>query len=311
MSEKEVSYFENKSSVALERLFNAPVKLASSSAYRRDQLVVVGFKQENISTVAMPDEEENKVQQRLKEEKYGRGISAGIAAAKVGYLAERADPGDMVIGMDTLPVFFAPEPTDERLFTPGFFNKPENAEDAKRMIQEAFTNIVAGYRNYMTITGGSWGQDDFSYDPHNDSENDEMTSSEKHYTLIGNYRSATVRVETGVAIRFPHESKVDSFVSAVTLLPRALYRIAQTKNLEEQQGAIDALVEKVMNELGSQSLKITGAVNWGNKKVRTILDVQEYLPHSDESAVEKGVYLGAPEKAIKDFLLKKFKTPSR
>lgn len=177
------------------------------------------------------------------------------------------------------------------------------------MMRGVFTSIVDGYRNYLQITrAGEWPDDNFNYE---EADGEKVTAQEKHYLLIGNYRSATVRVETGVAMRFPHQKKIETFVSAVTLMPQALYKIAQRTERGEEAREIDQLVAKVLEQVGDTSLKITGGINWADEEVRKILEIKEYLPFSDETQVEKGLYYGAPEKAIQQFLTQKFSTQKK
>lgn len=300
---------EARAAEALEYILKSPVKIASSSAYRRDQLVTVGFKKDAISAVPMPENEESGVQEKLKKEGYGRGISAEIAAAKVGYVVKQARPEDLVIGMDTLPIFFGSKP-DKQVFPPIFFQKPKTLEQAREMIRTAFSLVAEGYKNFLTIAPREGMPDDvFNYDENRENY-PELTERQHNrylgsYLLLGNYRSAIVRVETGVAIRFPKEKKIESFVSTVNLLPRSLYRICQGLNEQEQEAQLNGMADNVAARMGKKSLSITGGIDWADGDVRKILDIQEYRYYEEGVEIEKGVYYGAPEKAIKNSLLRK------
>jgi hypothetical protein len=183
-------------------------------------------------------------------------------------------------------------------------------EEAQKMMRDVFGLIVRGYKDFLDCTDPvRWPLDAFTFDEKKAwTKNLSSTKHKRHqasYLSLANHRPATVRVETGVAIRFPHEKKVDSFVTTVTLMPKALYRICKLKSEADQDKRIDELAQKVAIQMGQKSLSITGGINWAGEDIRKLLDVQEYRFIHGGEEIEKGVYYGAPEQALKEALLRR------
>lgn len=282
--------------------FETPVTLASSSSYRADVLKSIGFQQ--VDSFPMPDEIETQVMLQLGGETLTEEISfdephdtpqlvCGVAKAKVEYVLEHghASDNEIICAADSMPRF-----TRLRFNKDGecvgasaeHLKKPSSEEEVHKNLVSMFDSIIEVAR-YMKKGLGE--------------QLDVLTKQEqfeKGIQLTGVVAKAMyIELGTGMAVRLPHSSTIDTLYSAIYLLPAILLDIVEGRESMTTQDLADAVIFK-MKQSGKPMTKIAGGIDWSDAGVRMVLDANDQLAYT--IAPEKGVYLGMPAQALDMFL---------
>ncbi|MBI5530497.1 MAG: Maf family protein [Candidatus Doudnabacteria bacterium] len=306
MSEFSKNNLEGEANNVIEIWKQSPVFLASSSEFRLNSLKKIGFK--NIRTIAAPESVEHSTLSDIINSpggdiynKHSCSAPADIAQAKIEYLLQHNNvPKDaFVCAVDTMPVMFrfnetetSSTPTHSGWYFEQQLPKPSSEEDAKKMIANIIDSIKNGYLRFKK--------------EYIEKRSPEFTGDKEVDLMqrIG-YPPKNLRINTGVAIRLPNTADIDTFTVELNLEPRAIYDIVDGKN----PLTIEQLVEDVyttMLEEGIDPKSVSGAIDYGNIKVRSILGVTELKLTDDDFSED--VYFGFPKKQFLNYLKYKAKS---
>jgi len=104
---------------------------------------------------------------------------------------------------------------------------------------------------------------------------------------------------TGLALRLPHQNDViTTRISNRLELDRVYSSDNDTQKLNQ---LIDQIFE-ITQDSGRSPLKISGGIDFGNPKILKLLGAKEVLLYVFSSTMEKGTFLGFPEKYFIDFI---------
>ncbi len=299
---KPESNIESRANILVQKWKHTPVILASSSEYRRNELQNLGY--EKVAAVAVPDEEEKNTHSDIIATEGKRGtffdkqkteIPRRIAAAKVAYLLEKMGvPSDaLVVAFDTLPMSF--RRSDERLKDPSIsswpaehMSKPKNLDEARASIFDLFSYIAAEY-----IAHESRIQAQIAFETERYEDADPVFIRD---LMDAGRLSKLIRINTGMAARFPGELDIQT---SSTYIDLRLYKVYELANQPEKLKLLADRVIELMIEQGKDPLNIGGGIDYSDPYVRDLLQVNELdlflMP-------EQGIYKGLPHKAFEDFV---------
>ena len=279
----------------IESWKNGPVVLASSSRYRLEKLAELGYK--NVATISVPDEEEKREHTEIVEtegkighwyDKYKVEIPQRIAAAKVEYLIAHENIPDnvMVVALDTLPTSFPYNTREEmeadyrlKSWTAKHLSKPTDRVSAISSILEVFNNVANGRRNLL------------------DSSRD--YSEETLRILNSGYLGQLVKINTGMAIRFPNDPEIYQRCAEVKLMLHQVY------DYRDQPEKIRELAEQVADlmEKSGALTRIAGGIDYSSPEIRQLLRIEE-CDFFEEKADNEGIYKGFPKEQFEEFVMR-------
>lgn len=309
---------EQETEQVLERWFNGQLYVATSANYRLRRLAEMGFK--DIHPVAVDGDIEKRLQISISQIKYhghfdpySRGAAAAIAEAKCQALIEaQSVPADaMVFAADTFPCIFkketAPDALTSRWKPEALHKLPPTAarEDIKERIEETISTLLDGYKRYRQIHEAIRAE--------TKKEGDEaflktLESRDFERARMLGHMSMRVEVTTGIAIRFPNETKIKNYSATAALFPERIYRIADNHpNATEAQttrliGRLAEQILRIMEASPVSAKNIPGCINWGDPNVRRFLRVEAWNLRLGRQEPEQGVYLGLPAKKLRGIL---------
>ena len=320
---------EKKTHPLLEKWLNGSVVLASTSAYRRDRLVELGFKPENITLVSTSDEREKEDAAARIEMVRARGgsgmegydvhVPVDVAAGKIQAVLENqaVSPDAMIIAADTVthtfheidgPAFWEAVPT----------SKPGNQEVAKTKILSTLTAIAY---QYCDTRARLHFQEEFTKQGEKPDEVKEMLLAHYREQFIQGDPKIRINVNTGVAVRLPHETDIRTFNVEEHLHPEAIYHLVDSalgdnwSDLTDQEKVelcvkispqILDLVIKITSLHPDVVGKVSGGIPFHDPAVREILGVT-FMDHKDGSLksdipLDEGLFKGMPGEALNKIL---------
>ncbi len=288
----------------LDKYLEMRTVLASSSTFRLDALRSVGFR--DVATVPMDNDAEKALVLRLlQDEKYNFrtpgssleqiSLAEDVARGKVEHiLRDHSDLSEgIVVAADTV-VESATLVND--LSSGDFVGtkveyllKPNDFEKAKINLISLFKNVVASFRFLSNDLAENY------------KSGEETGSNEtiKHNLKLTNdaVLCTYLRVNTGIAMKFPGEPVVQAINSSVYLLSKKLADIASGKTSQNIEAAVDELLE-IMKQKNIDPKNMAGGLDYSDPDIRRILDIEEvgYIKS------EVGIYLGLPEDALRKYL---------
>ena len=337
MSSPELSqehYIQAETEKVLKTWKKNPVYLASTSSFRKKGLEEIGFR--DVRTEVVPDEKEREAQTEYNDnfspgfwDKKGRGHTQDIASAKVQTMKVPLDC--LGIALDTMPYRYVKNPEYGK--KPGFesywraepMNKPETLDKAKEEVVNSFLTLARNYLRSIAMKKTLSSDGDYS---------DDFLEAFKG----GVNPEISIEVITSVAIKFPGLKDLESYPINVRLLPKKVYQLVRTlenelaKGLEVGKNVYDYILDElepedlrhiivdgkeleeyfvemardifmIMTEEGTSPTKISGGINYGSKRVRDYLRIEEFNVSGYD--MEDGIYLGFPKKFIEEIITNK------
>lgn len=315
----------------LKQWLEGPVVLASTSAYRRDRLVELGFKPENITMLTTSDELERKdAQDRIDMvrerggsamEGYDVHVPVDVAAGKVYAILKNKNisPDALVVAADTVthtfhevpgPAFWEAVPT----------SKPGDKATAKFKILSTLNYIAYQYietRHELHI------QEEFTKHGEKPEEVKEMLLAHYREQFIQRDPEIRINVNTGVAVRLPGERKIRTFNAQEQMYPEAVYHLVdkalgddwtelsddkKVKLCVEISPQIEELVNKIIKLHPEVVAKVSGGIPFHDPAVREILGVTFMDPKDgslrSDIPLDEGLFKGLPGEALNHMLKK-------
>jgi predicted house-cleaning NTP pyrophosphatase (Maf/HAM1 superfamily) len=291
----------------IESWKTGPVILASSSWYRRRELENLGF--EHVTTIPVPNDiEQQEFRAIVKTEgkngtrfdPYKTEIPNRIARVKVSHILahEAVSPETLVVALDTLPMVFTynddntvgsavVQKSTSTMWSAEHATKPESLEEAREAIKDTFTKVSLGYRRYIESTAKL-------YNSHGDEETQESLKE----TFDNGYLPMLVRVNTGIAIRFPNQSDIKLSSSYINLKLQKVFELA------DKPDELDKLVEETLQTMqnsNKQPTDIAGGIDYSNQEIIDLLKIEESNLFGMLTN-ERGVYKGFPTMAFEQML---------
>ncbi|MFA7244665.1 MAG: hypothetical protein WC070_00615 [Candidatus Magasanikbacteria bacterium] len=315
---KDILETEAVADFQFKRILEKGVVIATSSKYREAIFRDIGFKDsigipvEQVDEMGIKKEYEEKNPVANEEDPYRTKMVESVARGKVAelmsQLKEHPDYKDKVlVGLDTMPIYFGfdfdenggmsyrgdaiPKPTPQEKYSENY--DPENGHVelmAEEMMEDELTYLVEMIRKKL----------------------DEKYKEKLKYNGNTIHRSVGIQVTTGLAIHVPGDSEeirtfsISSFLEFIKLKEIAKIEGSEKRNIE-----IKKLVKEIVSQYDDENLKnkISGGINFGDERMKKILDAKEVklnnrgdVVHDMNLEVESGIYLGAPENAIKQAL---------
>ncbi len=306
----------------LEQWFQGPLFVATSSKYRLRRLSELGFK--DIYSAAVDGEIEKALQKRIASidhgghfDPYSRQAVAQIARAKCEALLEsHSVPAEaMVIAADTYPSIATYRTTWKEGTS---FWKPEqlhkvsseaSREEVLTTMMKTFEAVWNGYERKLEFERRAYQEaEQFGdYDLIQNMKGRDFQTSDKLGRL-----PMRVEVHTGIAIRYPEQTTIETYYVPAALFPERIYQLAKkySKATSEQKARIlHRLAEQILTITEASKIDprgIPGCINWGDPNIRRFLKTEEWnLRQLYAQKPEQGVYLGLPAKRLREFLLTK------
>ena len=290
----------SKSPDLLSKWQNGPVILASSSPFRLKTLQKLGF--QNVTTQAMPDALEKDVNYQIIENKgpswqdpYSYNLPELVAESKLEYLISQNHPPNdaLLVSLDTLAMAFRYTPKDHQIPQPMWsshpFPKAETLEDLRKIMLSNFRQITKADRHFSEITSKM------------------LKPKEAALNLGFGYLPRLIMINTGLALRLPNQPEIVTARISSRLELNHVYSLNNNiKDLKQLIDQIFAITEKS----GRSPLKISGGIDYGNPEILKLLDAKEILIKDFSSTMEKGIFLGFPDKFFMDFLSKQAREQS-
>lgn len=297
---KPESNIELSKQALIEKWKQGQVILASSSKYRMDELRKLGY--DNVVSAAVPDAAEKRKHKEIIVIEGKRGhffdkqkteIPQRIAEAKIEYLLDcgNVSPDAMIVALDTLPMTFRRVSDEEKKEDPllswwpaDHMSKPESLEDARARIFELFSYISNEYLIYEDNI-----KKQISYLP----EEDPIWVRDM---LDTGRLPKLVRINTGIAIRFPGCSEIETTSNYINLRLLKVYDLA---NKPDELRILADKVVQIMLDKGKSPLNIGGGIDYSDPDIRDLLHVDELSLYEE---TEDGVYRGFPSKTFEKFV---------
>jgi len=233
--------------------------------------------------------------------------------------AGQARDDAFLLAADTMPQFF-PD-TDEQgkdlktSMEAISMERPKTKEEAKRQMKYVFMSII---RDYIAFR-------DFLHFQAKDMAEREQPKDKIKRTLdlmwCGRL-SSCVKVNTGIAMRFPQSKDIVTFNEEINIYPHVFYNMVD-RELKEQYGdpdedhdvqtekllkKVEAQVEQKIDELiallGEKVLQVSGGIDYSDPNVRACLGARvsrnaQFIP---EDQIDPEWFQGVPTKAIEEYI---------
>jgi len=246
---------------------------------------------------------------------------SAVAKGKLESIIEAGQVSDDVflLAADTMPQFF-PD-TDE----PGndlnkpmeaiSMERPKTIEEAKRQMLYVFKSIIRDYVDFRNL---------LHFQAEDMIRRDQPEDKIKRTLDIMwcGRLSSCVKVNTGIAIRFPQAKNISTFSEEINIYPQALYDIVE-QELDGDYGALsedndvrieapiqktEDLVAKKIDELialqGEKVLQVSGGIDYSDPKVRACLSARvsrnaRFIP---EDRIDPKWFQGVPTQTIEEYI---------
>ncbi|MBU2542880.1 Maf family protein [Patescibacteria group bacterium] len=295
---------EARINAELDKYFKTNTVLASSSDFRFDALQSVGFR--DVASTPMDNDAEKALVLRLLEDrKYNFRVSGSsleqislaedVARGKVEHILESSPnlSDSIVVAADTVvesatPVI-NPSSGDFIGTKVEYLLKPADVEEVKINLISLFENIVASFRFLSNDLVESYKSGEEVENNDAIQHNFKLTNDAVLWTYL--------RVNTGIAMKFPGEPTIQTINSSIYLLSKKLADIASSKNDQDVEAVVDELLE-MMKQKNIDPQNIAGGLDYSDPDIRCILDIEEvgYIKP------EAGIYSGLPKDALQKYL---------
>lgn len=307
---------ESESDRLLQQWFDGPVILASTSAYRRDRLLDVGFNEDNIKMVPTSDAAEKADLDRhielvknnsnpydlLPDLNASRQVAIGKVRAVLK--AEEVSPETLVIAADTVTYSYAE--SAGRVESKPHIKVPEK-EEAEKFINDLLIKIARDYIHTHYVVQLSHYLNQYKLaDPI-------MVDLpyQSHYNMhLKDEAKLKITVNTAVAVRLPNTGTIMSYIQTLDLYPTAVFDMVdkvlgnKVRELTDQDKAeviskitpeIKAITAQIVALHPELVTKVAGAIPFHDPAVRHILkagtfEKEELTTHF--KLVDDGVYKG-------------------
>lgn len=192
-------------------------------------------------------------------------------------------------------------------------DRPKNIEHARSLMKYVFQSIIREYIGFRL----SW------HNHEKDMVQRGKTKEEIENTLkirLMGCLEVCVKIYTGIAIKFPNNSIVETFNEEVKAYPTVLYDIVDKKlgdefpdhesiNYEQFFLDIDYDLEQIIDQIitlqtESHTTNVSGGIDYSNPEIRRCLGAKilrgiDFVP---EGEIDRGWFQGLPMDAIKQYI---------
>lgn len=301
----EINLIEHKDQAdpkLLQDWMEGPVVLASTSGYRREQLLRMGFKADKLTAISGIDSDE--VDDLST---YEHGFTGShfypfrtegnkvIAGGKLKRAVEsgKVPTGALGIAVDTGILHFDEdiEKHRENVWQAETLMKPKDLADAKEKLLAVFQGIINCYKDTQEMIAEA--------KVVSAPRGEEVVSRAINMMKLGD-KGIQLMVTNGVAVKFPGQNKIELFEEELVLIPEKLFEAGIENDLEE-------LVDNILALNPDLVTKVPAGLPLHDKRVRNLLGIRiaRNARFLDEAEMNDGSFKGMPSEVILDFLRKR------